>query len=319
MKATPDKPKTFCADLARLPSVLKPLTKQKRWLVWRWTWNGSKWDKPPYQSKNLRKKAASNKPATWSSYAAAVKAVKDGKADGIGYVLTKSKIAAADLDDCRDPESGKLTPWAAQMVAEAQAIGAYVEVTVSGTGLRIIGLTVTGESFPKLRLQDGGAIELYRRAIRYITISGLQIGNILKLPNIDALLNRTYQRYKPEYKSSNGKSDRKYPPASLAEIQAALDATPSDDYDVWFQVGCALCNELGEDGCDVFEAWSKKSAKYEARQCANKWIQCEKNVAKGSRYRAGTIFYYADQLAPGWRRVFEAKQLDRISFFGAAR
>jgi hypothetical protein len=61
------KPKTFSADPAKLPIALRPLTKQKRWLVWRWQWNGTKWDKPPYQADKPLKNAATNNPKTWSS------------------------------------------------------------------------------------------------------------------------------------------------------------------------------------------------------------------------------------------------------------
>jgi hypothetical protein len=304
-------PKTFSApDLARLPPALKPFTKHKRWVVWRWTRNGTKWDKPPYQSKNPRAKAASNNPATWSSHAAAVKAVKDGKADGIGYVLTKGKIAAADLDDCRDPDSGKLTPWAQEMVAEAQAIGAYVETTVSGTGLRTIGVAGNGEKLDtKLRIESGGSVELYRNAVRYITISGLEISDSRKLPNIDALLDRTYARHKPEHKSksSDGKFTSNYPPASREEIQAALDATPSDDYKIWYENGCALYNKLGEGGFELFEQWSKKSEKYNARQCAKQWKACKKRIDEGGDYGDGTIFLYANEAAPGWRAAAAEK------------
>ena len=181
------KPKTFSADLAQLPMALAPLTKHKRWLVWRWEWTGKKWDKPPYKSAKPEKHAATDNPATWSSYAAAVKAVKAGEADGIGYVLTDGEIAAEDLDDCRNPDSGKLTPWAQDLVDEARRLGAYVETTVSGAGLRIIGTAVNGADYnTRLPIDDGGKVELYRRATRYITISGLQHGRCKKLPNIDA-------------------------------------------------------------------------------------------------------------------------------------
>jgi Protein of unknown function (DUF3987)/Primase C terminal 2 (PriCT-2) len=311
MKAPLDKPKTFCADIAKLPAALKPLTKQKRWVVWRWTWSGAKWDKPPYRSNNPQKKAATNNPKTWSSYAEAVKAVKYGKADGIGYVLTDSKIAAADLDDCRDPVSQKLTPWAAQMVAEAQAAGIYVETTVSGTGLRTVGTTTNSEKLDtKLRLEGIGALELYRGAVRYITISGLQIGKSRKLPNIDALLDRAYARYKPAHKSksSDDKFSSNYPPATREEIQAALDATPSDGYKIWYENGCALYKEFGEDGFALFEPWSKKSEKYNERQCLKQWKACKKRIDAGGDYGAGTIKHYANEADPDWRARYEEEK-----------
>jgi hypothetical protein len=297
MKAAPAKPKALNADLARLPAALKPLTKHKRWVTWRWVWNGTKWDKPPFKSK-------SNDPKTWSSYADALKAVKAGKVDGIGFVLTDSDIAAEDLDKCRDRESGKLSAWAEELVAEAQEAGAYVETTVSGTGLRILGRAANGKGLnTKLHIDnDGGSIELYRHAVRYITISGLQIGKCRKLPNIDALLDRTYQRHHPQRKSANGNFSSVYLPATKAELAAALAVIPSDDYQIWWEVGCAIYNEFGEAGQPLFEEFSKKSEKYDARACEKKWRECEKQHERhGDTYSAATIFFYANAASPGWR------------------
>ena len=69
-------------------------------------------------------------------------------ADGIGYTLLGADIAAIDLDDCcrRDALHKKTkdsTNRAKQLRSEAN--GAYVEVTVSGTGLRLIGTAAGAE------------------------------------------------------------------------------------------------------------------------------------------------------------------------------
>jgi len=57
------------------------------------------------------------------------------------------------------------------------------------------------------------------------------------------------------------------PPVDVKEIEAALEALPSDDYDIWFQVGCALRKELGDEvGWPIFERWSHKSEKYKAHR-----------------------------------------------------
>ena len=67
---------------------------------------------------------------------------------------------------------------------------AYIEVTVSGCGLRIIGTATGQETHTKYRIEGriGAGIELYRRAVRYITVSGLQVGQSNALPNIDWLI-----------------------------------------------------------------------------------------------------------------------------------
>src|SRR5262249_31709124 len=71
-----------------------------------------------------------------------------------------------------------------------RASDAYIEVTVSGSGLRVVGTAVGKPTHTRYKVvgHNGAGIELYRRAIRYITVSGLQVGNSDTLPNIDALI-----------------------------------------------------------------------------------------------------------------------------------
>ena len=102
-----------------------------------------------------------------------------GQADGIGYMLKDSEIAAADLDHVRDSKTGELAGWAERLCVEADGLGLYREITVSGCGLRFIGLSQGGELHRKFTFnrKSGAGIELYRNCARYITISGLQEGN----------------------------------------------------------------------------------------------------------------------------------------------
>jgi primase-polymerase (primpol)-like protein len=97
------KPHTYVADITRLPKALERITKLKRWVVWRWEKrrkkNGTEtWTKPPYQCSSPKTAAKSNDPNTWGTYEAAVAAVAAGLADGIGFMLKDSEVAAADLD-----------------------------------------------------------------------------------------------------------------------------------------------------------------------------------------------------------------------------
>jgi hypothetical protein len=185
-------PRTYCA-LDRMPAALIPLTKHRRWVTWRWEWlkDKGKWTKEPYQAAAPQYHAKSNASDTWGTYATALAAYRANAVHGIGYMMFKGGVAALDLDDCRDPASEQLTPWAQDFVAKAAALGAYVEVTVSGTGLRIIG-TIEGDKVQrKYNFADGTAIEVFRKCERYITVSCLQIGECIALPNIDALIDQT--------------------------------------------------------------------------------------------------------------------------------
>jgi hypothetical protein len=122
--------------------------------------------------------------------------VKSGHADGIGFVLTDTDIAAIDLDHCRDSATGQIDPWAQAIIDQAD--GAYVEITVSGTGLRVVG-TGAGEKAHtnyKVEGRDGAKIEIYRGAVRYITVSGEEIGHCAALSNIDALIDNIVAQYR---------------------------------------------------------------------------------------------------------------------------
>src|SRR6266496_3014960 len=184
-------PQTFNGDLADPPAALAPLCLKKNWVVWKWWRNGKdKWTKPPLYAPEPVHRAANNKPETWSTHHTAVKAVLGGRADGIGFVLTNTNVAAIDIDKCRNPETGAVDPWAQQILDAAP--NSYREITVSGTGLRIIGTgkdEATHRRFP-VAGREGAGIEVYRHATRYITISGLEQGRCSKLMSIDALIDR---------------------------------------------------------------------------------------------------------------------------------
>jgi hypothetical protein len=153
-----------------------------------------KWTKPPRRALEPGRYAMSNDPSTWGSHADPVAAVAAGNADGIGFMLLKSEIAAGDLDHCRDPETGMVDAWAEMLHSEAN--GAYREITVSGCGLRIIGLANGSEVHRKFTFdrKTGAGLELYRNTGRYITISGCEIGSCTKLPPLDNFIDAIFAR-----------------------------------------------------------------------------------------------------------------------------
>ncbi len=102
---------------------------------------------------------------TWRSFKEACGAYEAGKHDGIGFVFCSADpFVGIDLDDCRGPKSGKITPWAQSIINRVQE--GYIEASPSGTGVHII---VEG------RVRDGGMrkgpIEMYSRE-RFFTITG---------------------------------------------------------------------------------------------------------------------------------------------------
>ena len=88
------------------------------------------------------------------------------------------------FDESRVRVSGVIAPWAMSLV---QRCNSYTEITPSGTGLRIIGRGTGDEIHRKQPVSDGVTLETYRRATRYITITGNTLPSFdVALCNIDA-------------------------------------------------------------------------------------------------------------------------------------
>ena len=174
------RPAALHGDLANLPDALAPLKALPNWVCWKWEWRvdkhgGGKWTKPPFRPQAPVQYAKNNDPSTWGSYEQALAAYQAGQCDGIGFAFPGTKIAAFDLDKCRDPATGEIDPEAARIVERSAS---YSEITPSGTGLRVIG-TSSGLMVHRKQKMPGSAMEVesYRNAARYITISGNPLPN----------------------------------------------------------------------------------------------------------------------------------------------
>ena len=192
----------------KLPTCLEPLIKELRWIVWRFVDapNGRR-TKPPFRADDPSVHAKSNDPQTWASYDVAMQACANGLADGIGFALMNSGLAAFDLDNCRDPESGVLAAWARQLVERS---GTYAEVTPSKRGIRIIGKASGDKLHRKLPAPDGASLEVYRGAVeRYITISGDTLTpDVEQLGDIDAICDQVVAEFDKKKPSPQPPSPR---------------------------------------------------------------------------------------------------------------
>lgn len=142
---TASKPNFIQGNLAELPGALLPLTSIDQWAIWHVgsvSENGH-FGKIPYQPRHPRREANVKFPEQWATYQEALlafqrgatdggaeKAFPKGKPDGIGFLLAGTDIAAFDIDNCVDPASGVIAPFARALVAVASS---YAELTVSGT------------------------------------------------------------------------------------------------------------------------------------------------------------------------------------------
>jgi AAA domain len=183
------KPTTVQHDLANLPPALLPLIERPQWCVWRWTQKpDGKWQKPPFQAKQPDRHASTTDPTTWTDYTTALATVQAGDADGISYILTKDDpFAAIDLDHCRSTVTNSIDTWAQNYLQAA--VNTYSEVTPSGEGIRIWGIT-NGDPLNRkftLKVEDKNiAAELFRKTNKALTITGYTLDpTIRELQNID--------------------------------------------------------------------------------------------------------------------------------------
>jgi putative DNA primase/helicase len=102
---------------------------------------------------------------TWSTFWEALEAYETGRYAGIGFVFCSADpYSGIDLDKCRNPETGELTPNARAILNGFE--GAHIEVSPSGTGVHII---VRGKLPEKGKRRKW--VEAYSQD-RYFTITG---------------------------------------------------------------------------------------------------------------------------------------------------
>lgn len=84
-------------------------------------------------------------------------------------------------------------------------------------------------------------------------------------------------------------------PIDEEDVSAALQKIPADDHDLWIRIGLGIKNTFGNDGFDLWDAWSAKAANYPGKTvCEGRW----RTFPDTSKVGIGTIFYFAQQ--NGW-------------------
>ncbi len=155
-----------------IPQELRSLP---HWVGWRHQRRDGRMTKIPYVLGENGRKARANDPSTWRPYADAV--AYGPQYDGIGFELLRGGgLSAVDLDLCVERQTGKVAPWAREIV---RRFDSYTEVTPSGEGLRIFckGTLPEGEGWRNKRLgaarPDGhtAGCEVYSDG-KYLTVTG---------------------------------------------------------------------------------------------------------------------------------------------------
>ncbi len=146
-------------------------------------WLGYKDTKAPRAAFGNFHLASYAKPENHSDYATALSAVANGALDGIGMAVTEyDPFVIIDLDACRNPDTGKLSKFAAEIV---QDMDTYTEVSNSGKGLHIVCRSYVDGNY-KANDEEraaGKAIEFFSTA-GYVILTGDALDGYGKLQNV---------------------------------------------------------------------------------------------------------------------------------------
>ena len=169
----------------------------KQWVAWRYEDRDGKKTKAPIDAKSNGRLtyAKSNDPATWASYADALKACeRHTELAGVGFCFGPDDgLTGIDLDHVIDPDTGELKPEAAEILE--RFAGTYCEVSPSGTGLRLFCYGRPGRSGKNV-----GNIkwcEVYSHpSRRYLTVTGNRLdGSALEVTQQQDALDWLHGRF----------------------------------------------------------------------------------------------------------------------------
>src|SRR5262249_5962187 len=113
------------------------------------------------------------------------------------------------------------------------------------------------------------------------------------------------------------------PLASKSRVGAAVHVIPNHDleWDDWNRIGMAIWAATGgsAEGFEIFDSWSRKSLKYDARATSRKWTAYVRSPP--TRIGFGTLKHLADEADPGtyfsWSRARVASTSGGVAEFSA--
>jgi hypothetical protein len=170
--------------------VPQSLVAVPQWVPWCLTWRvdsgKGQWAKIPLNPNTYREQtgrmkwAKNNDPTTWGTYEAAKAAANQAgvrnaaSVDGLGFGFTRRPGEdvcefGLDIDCCRDPHTGELSPLAQRVVLEFDT---FTDISPSDTGLKLFGRgRLPWAKGRKVKLPTGEEFELYDQT-RYFTLTG---------------------------------------------------------------------------------------------------------------------------------------------------
>ena len=285
------KPEALPVIFENIPMELKRIP---RWVLWSHTEVGSdnnkRWSKLPVQANG--QSASSTNPTTWADFLTVQAAYQNNptRFSGVGFVFSEDdNLVGIDLDDCYDADLQSFTNAAMQQLAAS--VNGYMEVSPSGTGVKIF----TRANFKTAHVDHTIGFEAYPHG-RYFTVTGQLISGLVPAEEQDlstVIPDRTvhitgddFADYKPPV-----------PDYDLARVETEILANlPSTNcgYADWMAVGYALHHQFRGDpeACELWDRWSYNdgaSPEYQATgemSCHYKWNTFKRESGSTSTLRS---------------------------------
>jgi hypothetical protein len=239
------------------------------WLIWRFEHNpdGGKPRKVPYYSNGTRRSGEQGSPEDTRHLvpftAARDAAIRMGY-DGVGFAtLEKWGVVAVDIDNC--VEDGKIHADLQPLLGQT-----YSEFSPSGKGLRLFYAGNLGNG--KDLMGDYG-VELFSTK-GFVTFTGNVVPGceLLGLENtVAAVSSELIDLHKGRFAQNEtaspapGNSDRLgWDVHQCWETVLKLD--PELRYPDWIKVGMGLHHELGDEGFELWDGWSRDGSRYQGER-----------------------------------------------------
>ena len=291
-----------------VPDNIPPKLRDDQSVLWKTIKRNGKPTKVPYQPNG--QEAKSNDPKTWSPFAGVWRRYEQGGYDGVGFVFSHyDPDVGIDLDGCRDPETGVIDEWAADVIS---TLNTYSEVSPSGSGVKCF---VKGRSpfdtgkkknldHPPRGGKNAG-IEIYSNG-RYFALTGWRLRDFPETPQ-ERDLQWIREEFWPSPARINGTAAKSTsgPQADVIERARRYVATMpeaisgSSGHDATFAVACVLVLGFGLEEDDALTLLREYSDR-----CKPPWSEHElQHKIKSAGQQSGERNYLRDSTPEQWDRV----------------
>jgi NrS-1 polymerase HBD domain len=220
-------PPALSATHQRIPEEIRH---RRAWCPFKLEVRDGKRTKIPYNPRTGHR-AKSNNPKTWTSFEEASQAAGY---DGIEYILSgEDPYFLLDLDGCRNPSTGAITPEAREIIAPFEG-KAFIEASTSGKGIHVFG---RGKKPGTAWCRNAAlGLELYDWRRPVVFTGDVLEGSTSELLDCQEELDRLYHEYMPEHLKNTPQREQGPPPEPVdLPDEELLQKAGSSEYGEEFQ------------------------------------------------------------------------------------